>query len=106
MDDEVHLREHKIPSEEISEKTDQLIEQLLAQKMKKRGACVNFYLWLHESFTEQILFKNEKSELEEILKSHASGEIKTPTELEKLMRTELKELVKIHLDSKENNMKF
>jgi hypothetical protein len=50
-----------------------LIEQLLAQKMKKRGKCVRFYIWLHESFTEQILFKNEKSELEEIVRSHASG---------------------------------
>jgi len=74
--------------------------------MRKRGACVRFYVWFHENLTEQILFKNERSELEEIVKSHASGEIKTSTEFEKLMRTELKELVKIHLDSKENNMKF
>jgi len=66
-----------------------LIEQLLAKKLKKRGKCVRFYLWLHETFTEQILFKNEKSELEEIVRSHASGEVKVPTEFEKLMRTEL-----------------
>jgi hypothetical protein len=46
------------------------------------------------------MLKNEKKELEELRRSHANGEITTPTELEKLMLYETEQIISRHFDNK------
>lgn len=60
---------------------------------------VRFYNWLNKTFTEQILFKNNKKELEALKFKHAQGEVYIPTELEKIMKIEAVEAIKQHYDN-------
>lgn len=81
-----------------AEETDTIIKLLTAEfvqaKKEKLRASVRFYNWLNLTFTEQIMFKNNKEELEEIKARHASGEVNIPTELEKLMHLEGEEIIR------------
>ena len=58
------------------------------------SSTVRFYNWLNNTFVQKIMFKNRREELEALKKEHAAGGIKTPTELEHIMLTEAKELVR------------
>jgi len=58
------------------------------------AASVRFYNWLNNTFVQKIMFKNRREELEALKKDHAAGGIKTPTELEHIMLTEARELVR------------
>ena len=60
---------------------------------------VRFYNWLNKTFTEQILFKNNKKELEDLKLKHAQGEVYIPTELEKIMKIEAVEVIKQYYDN-------
>ena len=60
-----------------------------------------FYIALNTYFTEQIMFKNNKEELETIVQSHAEGQVKIPTELEKIMTVESEDLIKARYDHHE-----
>jgi hypothetical protein len=55
--------------------------------------CVRIYLWLNKTFTEQIMFKNKREELEALKHQHATGHVEIPTELEALMKVEAQELI-------------
>jgi hypothetical protein len=44
------------------------------------------------------MFKNNRKELEGILREHAAGEVAVPTELEKIMTIEALEFIKRHYD--------
>jgi hypothetical protein len=46
------------------------------------------------------MLKNERKELELLKRSHANGEIVTPTELEKLMLYESEQIIKMYYDNK------
>lgn len=50
---------------------------------------------------EQIFFKNEREELQTILRNHAQGLLDIPTELENMMLDEATELVKREYDHSE-----
>jgi len=47
----------------------------VAEKLKKMRKSVRFYLWLNKTFTEQIMFKNNKEQLKQIVKLHAAGDV-------------------------------
>lgn len=66
--------------------------------MQKMAWYVRFYNWLNKTFTEQILFKNNKDELLALKLEHAKGEVFIPTELEKIMRIEAEERIRQHYD--------
>jgi len=59
---------------------------------------VRIYLWLNRTFTEQIMFKNKRAELELLKFQHAAGHVDIPTELESLMKVEAEELIQQHYD--------
>jgi hypothetical protein len=61
---------------------------------------VRFYLWLNKSFTEQIMFKNNVTQLDEIVKEHAAGGVEIKTELERMMKIESLEMIKDHYNNK------
>ena len=63
-------------------------------KFQKMPKCVRFYNWLNNTFVQKIMFKNRRAELEALKKEHAEGSVKTPTELEHIMLTEARELVR------------
>jgi len=66
--------------------------------MQKMAWYVRFYNWLNKTFTEQILFKNNKEELLALKLEHAKGEVFIPTELEKIMRIEAGEHIRLLYD--------
>lgn len=44
-------------------------------KMQRMRSTVRLYQWLNKNYTEQLLFKNTKSELERIKNLIAQGEV-------------------------------
>ena len=80
-----------------------LSSEFVKVKKAKLRKCVRFYNWLNLTFTEQIMFKNRKPELEALKQKHAEGEVKIPTELERIMQNEAKELIKQHYDHLEGS---
>jgi len=62
-----------------------LTSEFIAAKQAKLNSCARLHIWLNKSFTQQILFKNKKAELEKIVKEHAMGGIDTSCELENTM---------------------
>ena len=60
-----------ISSEESLELQAKLADEFVKAKLKKMNWYVRFYNWLNKTFTEQILFKNNKKELEALKFKHA-----------------------------------
>lgn len=97
-DDACRSRPVKISVEESAGVQRRLANEFVAAKLKKMRTLVTFYIWLNQTFTTQIMFKNNRKELEGIVKEHAAGEVAVQTELEKIMTTEALEFIKRHYD--------
>jgi hypothetical protein len=67
-------------------------------KIQKTRMCVRFYIWLNKTFTEAIMFKNNKNQLQEIVRNQAQGDVEIPTELEKMMQEEAEDAIHHHYD--------
>lgn len=67
-------------------------------KLKKMRRFVKLYIWLNKTFTKQIMFKNNREHLQEIVRQHASGEVAIQTELERIMTIEALEFIRAHYD--------
>lgn len=76
-----------------------MTKEFVKSKKNKLRCCVSFYNWLNQKFTDQILFKNKKSELEYLSKAYAAGEVTVPTELEVIMQNEAEYLIRGHYDN-------
>jgi len=63
-------------------------------KLGKIRLLAKFYMALNTWFTDQIMFKNNKEELETIVQNHAEGQVKVPTELEKIMTVESEDFIR------------
>lgn len=48
----------------------------------------------NNKYTEKILFKNKKRDLEELKGRHSQGATDVPTELEKIMLVEAEEIIR------------
>lgn len=94
-----HRKKKVISSEESKELQEKLADEFVKAKMKKMKWYVRFYNWLNKTFTEQILFKNNRKELEALKFEHAKGEVYIPTELEKIMKIEAVEAIKQYYDN-------
>jgi len=57
-------------------------------KLKKLKWYVRYYNWLNRTFTTQVLFKNNRQELETLRQGFAEGNTTVPTELERIMMIE------------------
>jgi hypothetical protein len=92
------------------ENTDIICKKLAIQfveaKKAKLSYCVSIYNWLNNTFTLKIMLKNDKKELEELRRSHANGEIVTPTELEKLMLSESEQIIRMYYDNKKGSQEL
>jgi len=53
-----------ISPEERERLHHELAEKFVKSKIGKMRASVKFYIWLNKNFTEQIMFKNQRQELE------------------------------------------
>jgi len=96
----MNLRKNKVISSDESKQLQlNLADEFVKAKMKKMKWYVRFYNWLNKTFTEQILFKNNKKELEDLKLKHAQGEVYIPTELEKIMKIEAVEVIKQYYDN-------
>lgn len=96
----MNLRKNKVISSDESKQLQlNLADEFVKAKMKKMKWYVRFYNWLNKTFTEQILFKNNKKELEDLKIKHAQGEVYIPTELEKIMKIEAVEVIKQYYDN-------
>jgi hypothetical protein len=96
----MNLRKNKVISSDDSKQLQlNLADEFVKAKMKKMKWYVRFYNWLNKTFTEQILFKNNKKELEDLKLKHAQGEVYIPTELEKIMKIEAVEVIKQYYDN-------
>jgi len=76
-----------------------MTSELVEIKLSKMRRCVRFYLWLNRSFTEIIMFKNQRKELERLLTNHTSGDVRVPTELERIVEVEAHELIRNYYDN-------
>ena len=94
-----HRKKKVISSEESKELQEKLADEFVKAKMNKMKWYVRFYNWLNKTFTEQILFKNNRKELEALKFEHAKGEVYIPTELEKIMKIEAVEAIKQYYDN-------
>ena len=86
-------------SSQITEENAQMIQQKLVAefvkiKLGKIRLLAKFYMALNTWFTDQIMFKNNKEELETIVQNHAEGQVKVPTELEKIMTVESEDFIR------------
>jgi len=70
-----NLTQVKISTEESMLLQKKLAKEFVAEKLKKMRKSVRFYLWLNKTFTEQIMFKNNKEQLKQIVKLHAAGDV-------------------------------
>jgi len=75
-----------------------LATEFVKAKMTKVRSLVKWYLWFNKSFTEQIMFKNNKQQLREIVKQHSAGEVNIQTELERMMTIEAEEIIRSFYD--------
>ena len=50
----------KISTEESMMLQKKLAKEFVKEKLKKMRMSVRLYLWLNKTFTEQIMFKNNK----------------------------------------------
>mmetsp|Transcript_21579 Transcript_21579/g.33227 ORF Transcript_21579/g.33227 Transcript_21579/m.33227 type:complete len:988 (-) Transcript_21579:2058-5021(-) len=96
----------KIAPEETERIHEMLAQEFVRTKKSKMRKCVRFYNWLNLKYTEQIMFKNRKNELEELKQRHAEGDVNIPTELERIMQVEAKELIKQHYDHLEGSQEL
>lgn len=96
-DDQPH-RPVKISVEESTALQQRLADEFVAAKLKKMRSIVRLYLWLNRTFTTQIMFKNNREDLERILREHAAGGVGVQTELERIMTVEALEFIKQHYD--------
>lgn len=83
-----------------------LATEFVRSKMKKQRICVQFYVWLQNTFVEKLIFKNERQNLEILKKKLAEGSINVPTELETLMISEAQEFIQHSYDNKEGSMEL
>jgi len=70
----------------------------VSAKLKKMRPLVGLYIWLNRTWTTQIMFKNKREDLEEIIREHAAGGVAIQTELERLMTIEAREFIAHHYD--------
>ena len=43
-----------------------LTKEFVESKKKKLRCCVSFYIWLNRTFSQQLIFKNNRQELKEL----------------------------------------
>lgn len=61
----------RLSPEETDQAIDHLTTEFVKHKREKLRSSVRLYNWLNRHYTEQILFKNNKEELQEIKTKHA-----------------------------------
>ena len=93
----------KLSPEETEDAINVLTTEFVKSKREKLRASVRFYNWLNRHYTEQIMFKNNLEELNEIKMKHAAGEVNIPTELEIIMFVEAKEMIRHKYDHLEGS---
>jgi len=57
------------------------------------------YLYFQNNFVDQVMFKNNRKQLDESVNDHAKGENHTPCELEVIMKKEAHEIITRFYDS-------
>lgn len=89
----------KIPPEMLDELFDKLASEFVKSKQERLGKCARCYLCLQRNCVIQILFKNQRKDLEHIVQEQAMGKMMTvPCELEKMMLIETKEKIRQKYD--------
>jgi hypothetical protein len=78
-----------------------LSQEFVKKKMEKLNFGSRLYLWLNRTFVEQIMFKNDKENLTQLLEAQSKGGVDVPTELEQIMLEEAKEIISKRYDNRE-----
>lgn len=64
-----------IPPEQANQLFDKLAQEFVKSKEPKLNKCARCYLCLQRNYVNQILFKNNKADLESIVKEQAQGKM-------------------------------
>lgn len=88
----------RISVEESTALQERLANEFVAAKLKKVRSVVKLYLWLNRALTTQVMFINEREDLESLVHQHAAGAVAIQTELERIMTTEALEFIRRHYD--------
>ena len=94
---------HKISQKDAQPILEILAQELVKAKLDKLNFLSKLYLWLQRTFVEQIMFKNNKKRLADLVQSHAEGEVTVPTELEVIMKEEATEIINNLYDNSEGS---
>jgi len=87
-------RKKKVSPEEAEMIYEKLAKEIVASKKDKLSRTARCYLCLNSCCINNLMIKNEKKELQDLVESHARGDMAVPCELEKIMKTEVKQLIK------------
>jgi hypothetical protein len=71
MEGDIVIKKLKLSKDEADEIIKLLTVEFVKSKKGKLSRSVRFYNWLNLTFTDQIMFKNDKEELEELKTKHA-----------------------------------
>lgn len=94
----LHQKKNKVSREEAEKIFENLADEFVKSKKSKLNRCARCYLCLNKCCVNNIMLKNDKATLEEIVKSQAEGSTETPSELEKIMKSEAKYMVRKFYD--------
>jgi hypothetical protein len=93
------MKMKKLTADQSAKICEEIAYVFVEDKKEKMRSCVSWYLWLQRSFTQPIMFKNQEDHLGEVKTKLAQGDPFVPTELERIMMQEAKELIFKHYDN-------
>jgi len=94
---------HRLAPEQSNPIFESLASEFVESKMKKMRRCVRWYNSLNNSYTEKLLFKNKKKDIEALKHKLATGGVNVPTELEKIMLIEAEDIIRSRYDDLEGS---